>query len=185
MKNDTMEQAGEQFKTMAARLKRGDIGAGDEVFTYFSPLLYRFFLTRLTQQTVAEDLTQDVFIKIISKIDTFDEEKGNFPGWVWQIARNTLIDHYREKKEVVFADAGEGIEHIVSVVDDVDQRMRVQSIMAAVSRMSEEEQELFSLRYVSDVSYKDMSGMLGRSESALRVAVHRLNNKVKDIIIES
>ncbi|KKU36997.1 MAG: RNA polymerase, sigma-24 subunit, ECF subfamily [Candidatus Wolfebacteria bacterium GW2011_GWC2_46_275] len=180
-----MNQASEQFKTMAARLKRGDIGAGEEAFTYFSPLLYRFFLARLTHRTIAEDLTQDVFFKIIAKIDTFDEEKGNFPGWIWQIARNTLIDHYRDKKEIAFADAGEGIEEIASAVDDVDQRMRVQNIMLAVHQLSEEEQELFSLRYVSDVSYKDMSGMLGRSESALRVAVHRLNIKVKDIIIES
>lgn len=185
MKNDTMEQSGEQFMAMVSGLKRGDIGAGDEVFTYFSPLLYRFFLTRIAQQTLAEDLTQDVFIKIISKIDTYNEEKGNFPGWVWQIARNTLIDHYRDKKEVTFADAGEGVEHIASAIEDVDQRMRVQNVMAVVRQLSEEEQELFALRYVSDVSYKDMSGMLGRSESALRVAVHRLTNKVKDIIIES
>jgi RNA polymerase sigma factor (sigma-70 family) len=184
MKNDTMEQGGEHFKTMATRLKRGDIGAGDEAFTYFSPLLYRFFLTRTTNRTAAEDLTQDVFFKIISKIDTFDDERGNFPGWIWQIARNTLIDHFREKKTIAFADAGEGIEAIGAAVDDTDQRMKVQAIMEAVGRLSDEEQELFSLRYVSDVSYKDMSGMLGRSEPALRVALHRLNKKVKDIIIE-
>lgn len=185
MQNELMEQPGEQFKTMAARLKRGDVGAGDEVFTYFSPLLYRFFLTRITHQAIAEDLTQDVFIKVISKIDTYDEEKGNFPGWVWQIARNTLIDHYRDKKEITFADAGEGVEYIASAVEDVDQRMRVQNVMAVVRQLSEDEQELFALHYVSDVSYKEMSGILGRSESALRVAVHRLTNKVKDIIIES
>lgn len=184
MKNDTMEQTNEQFKTMAARLTRGDVGAGDEIFTYFSPLLYRFFLTRTTNRAVSEDLTQDVFFKIITKIDTFNDEKGNFPGWIWQIARNTLIDHFREKKDVTFVDAGEGIEDIVSAVDDVDQRMRVQAVMDAVGQLSEEEQELFSLRYVSDVSYKDMSGMLGRTEPALRVALHRLNKKVKDIIIE-
>lgn len=185
MKNDIMEQAGEQFKTMAARLRRGDVGAGEEAFTYFSPLLYRFFLTRTAHPTVSEDLVQDVFFKIISKIDTFDEEKGNFPGWVWQIARNTLIDFYREKKSITFTDAGESVEQIASVAADVDQLMRVQNVMAAVRQLSEEDQELFSLRYVSDVSYKDMSSMLGRSESALRVAVHRLNAKVKDIIIES
>lgn len=186
MKEDLMEeqQPNEQFTSMAAGLKRGDVGAGNEVFTYFSPLLYRFFLTRVANQTVAEDLTQDVFFKIISKIDTYDEEKGNFPGWIWQIARNTLIDHYRDKKDIPFADAGEGIEDVASAVDDVDQRMRVQEIMTAVRQLSEEEQELFSLRYVSDVSYKDMSSMLGRSESALRVAIHRLNAKVKDIIVK-
>lgn len=185
MKNDTMEQAGEQFKRMAARLKRGDIGAGDEVFAYFSPLLYRFFLTRIGQQALAEDLTQDVFFKIISKIDTFDDSKGNFPGWVWQIARNTLIDHFREKKDIVFADAGEGIEEITVAAADVDQQMRVRAIMDAVRGLGEEDQELFALRYVSDVSYKDMSVMTGRSEAALRVALHRLNKKVRDIIVES
>ena len=185
MKNNTMEQGGEQFKTMAARLKRGDIGAGDEAFTYFSPLLYRFFLTRTGDRALAEDLTQDVFFKIIAKIDTFDDGKGNFPGWIWQIARNTLIDHFREKKDIAFVDAGEGVEEIAVSTADVDQQMRVRVIMDAVRGLSEEDQELFTLRYVSDVSYKDMSALVGKSESALRVALHRLNKKVKDIIIES
>lgn len=181
-----MEQAsGKQFKTMASRLKQGDADAGNEAFTYFSPLLYRFFLTRTAHRDLAEDLTQDVFFKIISKIDSFDEEKGNFPGWVWQIARNTLIDYFREKKDVAFVDAGEGIENISIATIDVDHQMRVRTIMDSVRQLSDDEQELFSLRYISDVSYKEMSGMLGRTESALRVAVNRLNKKVKHIITEA
>lgn len=185
MNEEQIEPTGEQLNKTAIRLKRGDVRAGEEVFDHFSPLLYRFFLMRTTNRAVSEDLTQDVFFKLIAKIDTFDEEKGNFPGWIWQIARNTLIDHYRGKSDIPFVDVGEGIEDISAVVEDADQRMRVRSVIEAVGQLSDEEQELFSLRYVSDASYKDMSSILGRSESALRVALHRLNKKVKDIIAEA
>lgn len=185
MNDEVMERTNKQFKAMAVRLKQGDETAGNEIFAYFSPLLYRFFLIRTAHRTLAEDLTQDVFIKIITKIDTFDDTKGNFPGWIWQIARNTLIDHFRDKKDIPFTDAGEGIEEIAVASVDLDQQMRVQTVMTAVRQLSEEEQELFSLRYVSDASYKDMSALLGRSESALRTALHRLNKKVKDSILEA
>ncbi len=185
MNDQTIVPEGEQLNRLATRLKRGDVRAGEEVFNHFSPLLYRFFLARTTNRAISEDLTQDVFFKVISKIDTFDDEKGNFPGWVWQIARNTLIDHYRGKSDIPFVDAGEGIEDISVAVDDIDQRMKIRAIMEAVGRLTEEEQELFSLRYVSDTSYKDMSALIGKSEPALRVALHRLNKKVKDIITQA
>lgn len=184
MNEEQLEPTGDQLNKIAIRLKRGDVRAGEEVFDHFNPLLYRFFLTRTTNRAISEDLTQDVFFKVISKIETFDDEKGNFPGWIWQIARNTLIDHFRGKTDIPFVDAGEGIEDISVDVEDADQRMKVRVIMESVTQLSEEEQELFSLRYVSDASYKDMSSILGRSEPALRVALHRLNKKVKDIITE-
>ncbi len=177
------DPSADRLNRIAARLKRGDASAGEETFRYFSPLLYRFFASRTGNRALSEDLTQDAFIKIVGKIDTFDETKGNFPGWVWQIARNTLIDHYREKKEISFADAGEGIEHIATH-DAVDEQLRVKAIMSAVARLSEEDQELFSLRFVSDVSYREISQLTGKSETALRVALHRINKKVKDIVRE-
>lgn len=180
MNSEIVEPSGKQLNKTAARIKQGDIEAGKELFDHFSPLLYRFFLVRTANREVSEDLTQDVFMKILAKIETFDEEKGNFPGWAWQIARNTLVDYFREKKTIAFTDIGEGINDIVSDDGDGDKKRDVRGIMDAVRQMSEEEQELFALRYISDVSYREMSGILGKSEAALRVALHRLNKKVKE-----
>ena len=92
----------EHFNALALRLKAGDQNAGKELFDYWSPLLFRFFMIRLTNRGKAEDLVQDVFLKLVARIDTFDTNAGNFTAWFWQVAKNTLKDYYREKKEGIF-----------------------------------------------------------------------------------
>ncbi len=174
----------EHFNTVALRLKAGDKTAGKELFEYWSPLLFRFFMLRIAHKGKAEDLVQDVFLKLISRIDTFDTSVGNFTAWFWQVAKNTLKDYYREKKEGTFSDVfPDGID----IADDrpvLETSLRVQEVLRVLSRFSEEEQETFSLRCVSGLSYKEIAAITARSEGALRVEVHRLTQKLKKLLHE-
>ena len=172
----------DKFNKLANQLKTGDRQAGEEIFNHFSPLIYRFFMARILNQRAAEDLTQDVFLKIVSKIDTFNDKAGNFSGWIWQVARNSLIDYFRAKKEVVFSDAPEGIENMYRVDDAVDRRINAKEIIEIVNNFEDDEQEVFALYYLSDLAYKEMSKITGRSEGSLRVAIHRMNKKIRKIV---
>lgn len=168
------------FNKLAKKLKKGNKSAGKEIFDYFNPKIFRFFLARTSHRETAEDLSQEVFLKIVSKIETFNEESGNFLGWVWQIARNTLIDYYREKKPLPLLSPELMIEE--THYPDFAEREKVNEIIQLVKSFSEEEQEIFSLRYLSDISYKELAQMTNKSEAGLRVIVHRLNQKIKNII---
>ncbi len=174
----------EHFNAIALRLKAGDERAGKELFDYWSPLLFRYFMIRVSHRGKAEDLVQDVFLKLVARIDTFDTAAGNFTAWFWQVAKNTLKDYYREKKEGTFSDVfPDGID----VADDrpvLDVAARVQEILRTLSRFSEDEQKAFSLRYLSGLSYKEISAITGKSEGALRVELHRLTQKLKKLLYE-
>lgn len=177
-----IKQTRDEFNKLAERLKKGDKKAAEEIFNHFSPLIYRFFLARTSKRELSQDLMQDVFVKLISKIETFNNESGHFSAWLWQIARNTLIDYFREKKEISFSDAPEGIEDNYKTEDKTERNIIVKEVLEVVKNFNVEDQEIFTLHYISDLSYKEISRITGKSEGALRVAIHRITKKVKDIV---
>ncbi len=170
------------LNALAEKMKKGDKIAAEEIFNKLSPQIFRFFLSRLGNREIAEDLTQDIFFKIIKKIGTFDKKSGNFNTWFWQIARNSLIDYYREKKSVPLSDFLEERKDIPDETNNLKAKVEAEEILSAVKSFTPEDQEIFTLRYVSDLSYKDIGRVVGKTEGSLRVIIHRLNNKLRKII---
>lgn len=175
------------FNKEAEKLKNGDKKAAEKIFDHFSPKIFRFFMVRIASRQDAEDLTQEVFLRLIEKIGTFNKNLGNFSGWFWQIAKNILIDHYRKKKS--FPTANPDIAAKKSLTNDpndlqktVIEKNEVEEILKIVKKFSEEEQEIFSLRFLSELSYKEISRMTKKSEGNLRVINHRIIQKIRDSI---
>ncbi len=168
----------DKFNNLARQMKSGDDKAAGEIFNYFSPILYRFFLSRTLNKQVSEDLTQEVFLKLVSKIDLYDEGLGNFSGWLWQIARNSLTDYFRSKKETAFSDLPD-LENIFSHKDSTEKNMKIKDIMALTENFNDDDREIFSLYYVSDLSYRDIGKITGKTEGSLRILIHRMIKKIK------
>lgn len=173
------------FNKLAGRLKKGDRAAGAQIFDYFSPQIFRFFMVRIFNREVAQDLTQEVFLKVVAKIKTFDERLGSFSGWIWQIAKNTAKDYWRKKKAVPLSDELLKYQESKDFLDGKNSpelKIKVDEIFDLVKGFSDEEQEVFALRYLSDLPYRAISRMLKKSESSLRVLVHRVNKKLRKIV---
>lgn len=166
---------------LAVRMKKGDRKAAGALYDELSPKAYGFFFSRTSKKEIAEDLSQDIFLKLVERVESYDEKKGRFVVWFWQMARNMLIDHYRAKKEMPFSSFEENEVENMAISDgpNVDDRMRMQSVQDFLRTMSEEEKELFELRYIAEVPYKDIAEMTGRSEGSLRVAALRVKEKIK------
>ncbi len=175
---------GDQLTSLAVRMKKGDRRAAIRLYEELAPKAHGFFFSRTGARETAEDLSQDIFVKLVEKIGTFDETRGRFTVWFWQMARNMLIDHYRAKKETPFSMFNEAEVEAMAVVEmqDIDGRFQYRKVQMVLKTLSEDERELFELRYVADVPYREMSAILGRSEGALRVASLRIKEKLKKII---
>ncbi len=169
---------------LAKRMKEGNIRAADELYRELIDKVFGFCLSRIRHRHIAEDLTQEIFLKLVSKIETFDPKKGRFTVWFWQIARNTLFDHYRRQKEVAFADIGEGesVERLASVESSekaLDYKIAKERLENFIESLGSDDRELFELRYVAELSYREISKILEKPEGNLRVAVSRLAKKVR------
>lgn len=172
-----------QLNSLAEKTKSGDRQAAGKIFDHFNPLLYRYFLGKTLNKAVSEDLTQEVFLKVLNKIDTYDKGVGNFSAWIWRIAKNSLIDYYREKKPVpLYEFLLEGNEPADNP-ERIHKKILTEEILEAVKNLKPEEQEIFSLFYISDFPYKKISKLTDRTEGSLRIMIHRINNKLKKILL--
>ena len=170
----------EDFNALASQLKGGDERSGAVIFDKFAPLFFGFFLQRTGTKGVAEDLVQEVFVKLVGRIETFDPTVGNFTPWFWQIARNTLNDYFRERKNILLSemDTMEGDEFAAD--ESLDTKEFVAEILDKVKEFSEEERDLFLFRYVQGLSYREIAEIMGKTEVSLRVAAHRIVKKIKE-----
>jgi len=168
----------DQFNVLAEALQKGDSGSAEKIFDHFSKPIYAFFMARIRHKETAQDLTQEVFLKVIKNIEQFDRKSGNFTAWIWQIARNSAIDYFRHKKPSYLADLPYEGDNIIEEPIKSDESAKVREIMTIVEDFPPEEQELFQMHFVADMSYTDIAQITGKTESALRVAIHRLRKKL-------
>jgi len=174
----------DKFNKLAERLKRGDRRAASEIFDHWHPKIFAFFLRKTGDRQGAEDLAQDIFIKVLTRIETFEPKTGAFSAWIWGISKNALIDHYREKKAIRFSEM-KGPEEDEDEVDfpgkevSYEDKIEVKRVLAAAESLDPDEKELFDLHHISGLSYSEISAIMGKSEAALRVYVHRLNLKLR------
>lgn len=166
---------------LALRMKKGDRRAAAEVYDELMPKVYGFLFTRTSKKEIAEDLSQDVFLKLVEKVESYDPEKGTFVVWFWQMVRHMLIDYYREKKAIPFSAFDDTtIETMESEeMPDVDDHLQYGKVKAFLKTLPEEERELFEMRYVADMSYKEIAKVVGKSEGSLRVTSVRIKAKIK------
>lgn len=171
------------FNRLAREMQAGKTRAAEILCDKLLGKVFGFCLSRVGNRATAEDLTQEIFLKLVDKIEMYDRKKGDFVVWFWQLARNTVIDHYRRQKETSFADL-ENEEEVFDIAGDnpqntYDGRLKREKLNKLLKSFTEEEQEIFRLRFLSELSYKEMAGILEKSEGALRVAVNRLKKKIK------
>ena len=170
-----------QLMKLALRMQKGDAQAAEALYDELLPKVHGFYFARVSNRAVAEDLSQDLFLKLVSKLEGFDASKGSFTVWFWQMARNALIDYYRAKKDMVFSGFDEEVvaSFAMASAPDLDEKMLHDRLQIFLKTLASEEQELFELRYLAEMSYKEISAMTQKSESALRVAAFRLKEKIK------
>ena len=166
---------------LARRMRAGNEQAAASLYEELVGKVFGFYMNRLRDRALAEDLTQEVFLKVVDRIRTFDSRKGNFSGWFWQLARNTLIDHWRSKKrkEIPVARLPEEREEVQGEEEVLEGKLALETIRRFVETLSGEEQELFDLRFVADLSYREIAKILKKNEVALRVATSRMKQKIR------
>ncbi len=82
--------------TLVLRAQEGDSKALGELYDTYITDIYRFVSFKTRSRTIAEDITSEIFLTVVSKLHQYTAEKGTFRTWLYTIARRTIIDHYRK-----------------------------------------------------------------------------------------
>ncbi|MDD5430786.1 MAG: sigma-70 family RNA polymerase sigma factor [Candidatus Pacebacteria bacterium] len=151
--------------------KKGDNNAFAELYDmYFKPV-FRYIYLRLKNKRDSEDLAQTVFLKFYKSVSGF-REKGKSPlAYFFTIARNSIIDFWRKKKEVRLEDVEEAMEQTPAAEDTQSEVLRDEAagaINKTLENLSEEQQEVIILKFMNELTNKEIAGLLGKNEEAVR-----------------
>lgn len=142
--------------------------------SHYTPL-YRYLFFRVHNKRDAEDLAQTVFVKAFSAL-----KKGIWDGagdihYLFTIARNSLIDHFRRSKHLPISsdELVESTADFVTTSAPIEEREHAELVALGLSYLNENEAEAVSLRYLADMEYETIAKIMGKKEDAVRQLVHR------------
>ena len=178
---------------LVEQAQNGNRTAFHRLVDQFQPEIYRMIFYRTRSEMDAEDLTQDVMLKAYKNIGRLQSPEV-FRGWLYRIAVNRVKDHYRRKRfkslfGFVSVDA-EGFQETdaMAVRPEVEGGLSKmdfwRQIRRLLTRLSANEKEVFLLRFFDQLSIKEMSTALHKSESTIKTHLYRALRKVKAMAAE-
>jgi RNA polymerase sigma factor (sigma-70 family) len=169
--------------------KNGDIKGYNEIVRRYQKQIYWVIRKMVLNHDDADDITQEVFIKIHSALNNFREESNLFT-WLYRIAVNYSINHIRKIKvrnTISFEIVTDPIESKEKKTDElIDEKRRRKILEDAIETLPVKQRAVFNLRYYDELSYEDISKILKKSVGGIKAnyfhAVKKLGNYLKDRI---
>jgi RNA polymerase sigma factor (sigma-70 family) len=166
----------------AGRIARSTAEAFTVFYEQYLPKIFKYVSYRVADRFLAEDITSIVFEKALTKFNQYDAEKAAISTWIFRIARNTLIDHFRAGVRETTVPLDEAID--MPVKDPSPEEAAISSeerrrLKACLARLSAPEQEIVSLKFSAEMTNRQIAGVLGLSESNVGVILYRAVRKMR------
>ena len=153
----------------------------ERVWEEFHPKLKQFVLRRMPDEQSGEDILQDVFLKIHTRIDTLRNEE-KLQSWIYQIARNAIADYYREHRATL--ELSEALALLEEPGDDDIVNELIPSIKAMVDSLPADYREALLLTEYQGLTQRELAEKLGLSLSGAKSRVQRAREKLKTMLLD-
>jgi len=167
------------------KIQQGRSEAFEEIYDYYAPKIYKFIYFRVSFIEDAEDLTSQTFIKFLKYLDK-EKKINNLQALLYNIARNSVTDFYRQKKQVSSFD--DKIKN--KLVDEknlieklnltIDLAIEIKNIKEAIEKLDDNDKEIIILRFVNDLAINEISKILSKSQMNVRVSLHRALKRLRE-----
>ena len=150
------------------RAKQGDVDALHFLYVSYADDVYGFVNSIVHDSHAAEDVTQNVFGKLMNAIQRYEQREVPFAAWILRVARNAALDHVRARRQIPVEE--------VRVDDEGHEQTgfeRSQCIRAALERLPSDQREVLVLRHVAGLTPGEIAKRLGKSEGSIHGLHHR------------
>lgn len=155
----------------------------EQVWEAFHLPLQQFILKRIPDEATAEDVLQDVFLKIHQHIEKLKEAR-KLESWIYQITRNAIIDYYRSSRPTTTLEAAEILDLPEELPDDDVVSELLPCVRAMVRSLPELDRQALVLTEYQGLTQKELSERLGLSLSGAKSRVQRAREKLKQQLLE-
>jgi RNA polymerase sigma-70 factor, ECF subfamily len=163
-----------QVQGLVQRAQKGDSAAMAQLYQTFSQKIYRYVAYRVSSSADAEDLTAEVFVKMVEALPTYRWTGAPFESWLYSIASARVIDFRRRAKRRPQSELSD-------VMDDSDplpeqklqESQEVDTLRQALQQLTEEQQSILVLRFIERKSHQEVADLIGKSVAAVKSIQHR------------
>jgi len=165
----------QELKRLVEQAKQGDRHALEELYLLHFDRIYSYLHMSVGNRHDAEDLTTQVFVKMLESIGKFRWRSAPFSAWLFRIAHNLAMDHFRASKrwqpeeDVPEPDPGEGSAAEEEALESIGR----QSMLQLIEKLSREQQQVLTLKFVFNFSNADAATILDKTDGAIKSLQHR------------
>ncbi len=165
------------------RARNGDRAAFAELYDTHVDSVYRYLLYRVREPSDAEDLASEVFTRAFANIHRYRWQGKSFLAWLYTIARNAVTDRRRRDRPTVDLDDAYGLaEDGPTAHERAVHGEEVDALRGAVKHLTTEQQEVLVLRFVENLSSRQVAKILGKNEGAIRALQFRALGRLRKIL---
>ncbi|MCK6563167.1 MAG: RNA polymerase sigma factor [Dehalococcoidia bacterium] len=164
--------------------QRGNQAALAKLYEHYFPRVYRYVYARLASSEDAEDVTEEIFLRIIDNIDGFSFRGLPFGAWVFRIARNEVVSHVRRQKTrsatapLSESIADTGRDHVT----ELELQLDIEMVRQATGQLPEAQRQVIELRFVAGLSVAETAQALKKSENNVKVLQHKAIAKLQTLV---
>jgi RNA polymerase sigma-70 factor (ECF subfamily) len=164
--------------------KRGDPASLTLLYEHYFPKVYRYVASRLASTEDAEDVTEEIFLRILNNVSNFEWRGLPFGAWVFRIARNEIVSHVRRQKtRGIPAELTEGIpdfapDHTLAV----ETEMTMVVVRKAIEKLPEAQRQVIALRFIAGLSVAETAQALKKTENNVKVLQHKAIAKLQHMV---
>jgi RNA polymerase sigma-70 factor (ECF subfamily) len=161
---------------LVAHAQGGNVDAIEALYDRHRPSIFRYVWSRVGDRHAAEDLTSDVFVRMVTALPDYRSTGQPFRAWLYRIAHNLLVDHYRRENKHVAVSLDTIEERDAGGEDPVsftERRLNAERVQHALSQLDPAHREIVVLRFLCELSLQEVAQVLGKTEAAVKSLQHR------------
>ncbi len=160
---------------LVARAKQFDRTAIAELYRRYVQRIYRYVYYRVGDESIAEDLTAEIFLRALEGLEAYSYRGVPFVAWLYRIAQARVVDYHRRRTR-----RGENLplhEALADAEQDVtvsaERREAYADLYAALRQLTPEQQQVIALKFLAGLKNAEVAYVLGKTEGAVKALQHR------------
>lgn len=156
-------------ESLVAKAKRRDAAAFAQLYEAYFDRIYRYFVVRVGNTWEAEDLTEQVFLRALESIQSYQWRGISFGAWLFRIAHNLVVDSLRRKSPgAAPLPAAETIPGEDDLEDTVDLNLRIEELLKVLPRLTNDQRQVIALRFGAGLPIAEAARVMDKSEGAIK-----------------
>lgn len=166
------------------RLAKSDPKAFKPLYERYFERIYRYVYHRVEDKEIAFDITSTVFYNALKNLQSYKNKGFPFSSWLYKIAFNEIQQHYRRtKSQPVLSLSAKALSDIIESLPENDYPINDEQLFTALEALKDDEIEIINMRFFENRSFKEIANILEMGESACKMKVYRIIEKMKQTLI--